>query len=159
MIRLNLKKEPYWLDLPSDVRVLVRPLSTAIMSAAQSMVIKQIKAQQAENNLENEQIRLGLSQSLLIKALAIASITQWQGVFLPEGEELAAVSEQSICDLMDIWFIGQEFWEKYTTSFFLLETEGNGSRPAVHGTLAAGQDTAKVATKKDSRAAKVKKAS
>ncbi len=159
MIRLNLKKEPYWLDLPSEVRVLVRPLSTAIMSAAQSMVIKQIKALQAENNLENEQIRLGLSQSLLIKALAVAAITEWEGVFLPEGEEIAAINEQSICDLMDIWFIGQEFWEKYTTSFFLLETEGNGSRPAVHGTLAAGQDIVGVATKKDSRAAKVKKAS
>jgi hypothetical protein len=76
-----------------------------------------------------------------------------------EGEEIAAINEQSICDLMDIWFIGQEFWEKYTTSFFLLETEGNGSRPAVHGTLAAGQDTAKVATKKVCRAAKAKKAS
>jgi len=156
MIRLNLKKEPYWLDLPSEVRVLVRPLSTAIMSAAQSMVIKQIKALQAENNLENEQIRLGLSQSLLIKTLAIAAITEWEGVFLPEGEELAVVGEQSVCDLMDIWFIGQEFWEKYTTSFFLLETEGNCSRPAVHGTLAAGQDIAKVATKKACRAAKAK---
>ena len=72
---------------------------------------------------------------------------------------MAVVGEQSVCDLMDIWFIGQEFWEKYTTSFFLLETEGNASRPAVHGTLAVGQDTAKVATKKDSCAAKVKKAS
>jgi hypothetical protein len=159
MIRLNLHKEPYWLELPAEVKIKVYPLSTAIMNAAQSMVIKQIKALQAENNLENEQIRLGLSQSLLIKALAIASITEWQGVFLPEGEELAAASEQNICDLMDIWFIGQEFWEKYTTSFFLLETEGNGSRPAVHGTLAAGLDIAKVATKKDSRVAKVKKVS
>lgn len=159
MIRLNLKKEPYWLDLPSEVRVLVRPLSTAIMSAAQSMVIKQIKALQAENNLQNEQMRLGLSQSLFIKALATGAIIEWEGVFMPEGDALAVVTEQNICDLMDIWFIGQEFWEKYTTSFFLLENEGNGSRPAVHGTLAAGQDIVGVATKKACRAAKVKEAS
>ena len=52
MLRLNLKKEPYWMDLPSGVRVRVRPLSTAIMNAAQSLVIKQIKEIQAEEAAE-----------------------------------------------------------------------------------------------------------
>ncbi len=155
MIRLNLQKEPYWLELPAEVKIKVYPLSTAIMNAAQSMVIKQIR----ELPETTEQNRLAISQMLLIRAMAISSIIEWQGVFAPAGDELAIVDEQNIKDLMDIWFIGQAFWEKYTTSFMILETEGNGSRPAAHGTLAAGQDTVGVATKKACRVAKVKKAS
>ena len=168
MLRLNLKKEPYWLDLPSDVRVHVRPLTTAIMTAAQSSVIKQIKALREEiklceetgqsplafPDLESEQIRLGLSQSLLVKALAIAAIIEWQGVMQPDKDELAAINEKSVSDLMDIWFVGQDFWEKYTTSFTMAEYEGNASRPVVSGTSTAGLPTATGVPRKRSRAAK-----
>jgi hypothetical protein len=168
MLRLNLKKEPYWIDLPSDVRVHVRPLTTAIMTAAQSTVIKQIKAlreeikQQEESgktplafpDLENEQTRLGVSQSLLVKALAIAAIIEWEGVMQPDSDKLAAINEKSISELMDIWFVGQDFWEKYTTSFTMAEQEGNGSRLAVNGTSAAGLPTAPAVPRKRSRAAK-----
>ena len=84
MLRLNLKKEPYWIDLPADVKVKVRPLSTAIMSAAQSSVIKRITDWRQERksrfdvgadmsdvpDVDDEETRLGLSESLLIKALA-----------------------------------------------------------------------------------------
>lgn len=168
MLRLNLKKEPYWLDLPSGVRVHVRPLTTAIMTAAQSSVIKQIKALREEikqyeetgktpwafPDLENEQARLGLSQALMVKALAAAAIIAWEGVMQPGSDELAVINEQTVSELMDIWFIGQEFWEKYTTSFTMAEMEGNGSRPAANGTMAAGQTTAPAASRKTSRAAK-----
>ena len=36
MLRLNLAREPYWLDLGLDVRVRVEPLTTALMVAARS---------------------------------------------------------------------------------------------------------------------------
>src|SRR4051812_43732848 len=130
MLRLNLKKEPYWLELPAKVRLLVRPLSTAIMSSAQSLVIKQITSQEVANP--------GLSESLLIKALGHSAIIEWQGVMNAEGTEPAPVNEQNINDLMDIWFIAQEFWKQYTSSLFLLEEEGNGLEPAVNGTSAVG---------------------
>jgi hypothetical protein len=162
MLRLNLKKEPYWMDLPSGVRVRVRPLSTAIMNAAQSIVIKQIKALQAEEaadirpNLESQDIRIGLSEALLVKALAVGAIMEWEGVMNPAGDAPATVNEQSVCDLMDIWFVGQDFWKQYTTSYFALEVEGNESRPGVTGTSAAGLPTAKAASQKTSRAAKGK---
>jgi hypothetical protein len=168
MIRLNLKKEPYWLDLPSDVRVHVRPLTTAIMTAAQSTVIKRIKALRDEiklneetgktpwsfPDLENEEARMSLSQTLMVKALAIASIIEWEGVMQPDSDEPAAVNEQSISELMDIWFIGQQFWEQYTTSFTMAKIEGNASRPVVTGTSAAGRNTAPAASRKASRAVK-----
>jgi hypothetical protein len=36
MLRLNLSNEPRWLDLGHGVRLLVEPLTTAIMLAARS---------------------------------------------------------------------------------------------------------------------------
>ena len=36
MIRLNLSREPIWLDLGHDVRVRVAPLTTSLMAAARS---------------------------------------------------------------------------------------------------------------------------
>lgn len=128
MLRLNLQKEPYWMDLPSGVCVRVRPLSTAIMNAAQSLVIKQIKEMQEDEsilkpNLDVDSIRFGLSEALLVKALAQAAIIEWEGVMQPEGDAVAKVTQQSVAELMDIWFIGQEFWKQYTTSYFVLEVE------------------------------------
>lgn len=161
MLRLNLQKEPYWMDLPSGVRVRVRPLSTAIMNAAQSLVIKQIKEMQEDEsvlkpNLDVDSIRFGLSEALLVKALAQAAIIEWKGVMQPEGDAVAKVTQQSVAELMDIWFIGQEFWKQYTTSYFVLEVEGNASRPGVNGTTAAGLPTAPAASRKNSRAVKAK---
>jgi hypothetical protein len=168
MLRLNLKKEPYWLELPAEVKVKVRPLSTAIMSAAQSSVIKQITdwRQERKSRLEigadagdlpdvdDEETRLGLSESMLIKALARGAIIEWQGVLIAKGDAPASVNDQAVNDLMDIWFVAQEFWKQYTNSLTLLEAEGNGSGLAVSGTSAAGLDIAKHATKKPSRVAK-----
>lgn len=160
MLRLNLKKEPYWLELPANVRLYVRPLTTAIMSAAQSQVIKRILAMREERkadptlpDIDDEQTRLGLSESLLIKALARGAVIEWQGVMMPESDDPASVNDQTVQDLMDIWFIAQEFWKQYTSSLFLLEAEGNGSGLAANGTMAAGRGTATRAKKQISRAA------
>lgn len=168
MLRLNLKKEPYWLDLPADVKLKVRPLSTAIMSAAQSSVIKQITDWRQERksrmevgadvsdlpDVDDEETRHGLSESLLIKAMARGAVIEWQGVLNSAGDAPAVVNEQAVNDLMDIWFIAQDFWKKYTASLSLLDAEGNVSGLAVNGTSAAGQDTAEHATTKPSRVAK-----
>ncbi len=153
MLRLNLKKEPYWMQLPASVRVRVRPLTTAVMSAAQSQVIKHIiamreacKTDPTLPDIDDEGTRLALSESLLIKALARGAIIEWEGVMLPDSDALAPISDQTLGDLMDIWFVAQEFWKQYTSSLALLDTEGNGSGLAPNGTLAAGQDIAESAT-------------
>lgn len=168
MLRLNLQKEPYWLDLPAEVKLKVRPLSTAIMSAAQSSVIKQITdwRQERKSRLEvgadvsdlpdvdDEETRHGLSEALLIKAMARGAVIEWQGVLNSAGDAPAVVNDQAVNDLMDIWFIAQDFWKKYTASLSLLDAEGNVSGLVVNGTSAAGQDIAEHATTKSSRVAK-----
>lgn len=159
MLRLNLKKEPYWMQLPASVRVKVRPLTTAVMSAAQSQVIRQIvaireacKTDLTLPDVDDEQTRLALSESLLIKALGRGAIIEWEGVMLPDSDALAPISDQTVNDLMDIWFMAQEFWKQYTNSLSLLDAEGNGSGLAPSGISAAGQDTAESATTKGSPA-------
>jgi hypothetical protein len=160
MLRLNLKKEPYWIELPASVRVKVRPLTTAVMSTAQSQVIKQIITMREERkadpllpDVDDEQTRLGYSESLLIKALARASIVEWEGVMQLDSDAVAEITDQTVNDLMDIWFIAQEFWKQYTSALSLLEAEGNESRLAPNGISAAGLDTAESATSSNSHAA------
>ena len=48
MIRLDLKREPHWLDLGHGVRVHVRPCTTALMMAARA------EAQRSTTNSTNE---------------------------------------------------------------------------------------------------------
>lgn len=172
MLKLNLQKEPYWLKLAPGVRARVRPLTTALMSAAQAQVIKEMLGMREERqrrldvnadttdlpDIDNEATRLGLSESLLIKALARASIIEWEGVLAPDSDAQAPVADHTVNDVMDIWFVAQEFWKRYTSTLALLETEGNGSRPAANGISAAGRDTATPARKRSSLAAKAKQA-
>jgi hypothetical protein len=40
MIRLDLKREPYWLDLVPGVRVHVRPCTTALIMAARAKLME-----------------------------------------------------------------------------------------------------------------------
>lgn len=159
MLRLNLKREPYWIDLPAGVRLYIRPLSTAIMSSSQNSAIKEIGTLRAREkdhstndhlerddaplSIENEETRLGLSESLLIKALARSAIIKWEGVLEADGNNIAHVVDKNINDLMDIWFIAQDFWKQYTGSLSMLEYEGNTSEPELNCTSMTSPVTVK----------------
>ena len=146
MLRLNLQKEPYWLTLPSDVKVKVRPLTSALMNAAQAKVIKEIAG--VDKQKVDEHLRHGQTEALLIKTLAQAAVIEWEGILESNGDKLAPLNDHTIADLMEIWFISQDFWRQYSSSLQLLETEGKGLGHALNGTLAAARNTAATATKK-----------
>jgi hypothetical protein len=162
MLKLKLKREPYWIDLPSSVRLFVRPLSTAIMSAAQSSVIKDIAALKEKKDAildaKTDDEHRGLYHSLLIKAVARHAIIKWENVLSQDSDEIAPVVDKNINDLMDIWFMAQDFWRQYTDALSMLESEGKFSGLEQSGTSVAGPDTAKVAKSKSSNVAKVKRA-
>ncbi|TAE80786.1 MAG: hypothetical protein EAZ74_06080 [Alphaproteobacteria bacterium] len=94
MLKLDLQKKPYWLELPAGIRVKVRPFTSALMNAAQLSVKKQIEALREEHQLrreagadlsdmpdiEDEDTRFGWSESMLVKAVARAAIIEWEGV-------------------------------------------------------------------------------
>ena len=116
MITLNLRKNPYWIDLPDNVRVFVKPVTTAIMNTAQSEVVKNFKDTDAKPND-------GQIQSDLIKALARKSIIKWENVSMANTDKPAEPSATNINQVMDIWYLAQDFWNKYATNIFEPETE------------------------------------
>jgi hypothetical protein len=167
MLRLAIPREPYWLDLPAGVRLQVRPLTTAIMAAAQARaqqavaeLAEQVRARRDAGlppdglpDLEDEAERAGVAQLLLIKALARHAILAWEGVLGAEGEAPAPVTPETVGDLMEgFWVVADAFLRQYTAPIDALLSEGNAFRPSLPGTSAAGAATAPSAETKDSPA-------
>ena len=144
MLKLDIKTEPYWIDLPSNVRIKVKPITTAVMSAARALSLADYRNMVDGGELDpnNDAQRKGASDSLLIKALARLSIIEWSGVYDAAGEQPVPVNDQNIISLMDIWLVAQEFFSAYITQMSLLEIEGNVSAPAANGISAAEALTA-----------------
>ena len=80
MLTLDLPAEPYWLDLPRGVRVEIRPVTTAVMAAAQAAAARRLAAIRiADPDLDPDMSR-GLSFAFLVKALARHAVTAWDGI-------------------------------------------------------------------------------
>jgi len=144
MLKLNLRKKDYWITLPGQVKVKVKPISTALMSAAQMMALDayRVQLESGELNDVSDTLRKGLSESMLIKSLAQISIIEWEGVLQADSDDPAPVNDHTVSQLMDIWLIAQDFLKQYVVQFKLLVTEGNVSAPAATGTSAAEALTA-----------------
>ena len=172
MLKLDLKKEPYWMELQAGVRVKVKPLTSALMHLAQAQAVRAMLAIQTERkarlatgtdaadlpDLENAHVRHSVSETVLVTELARHAILAWENVVMPQTQMPAEVTPDHIGELMDIWFIHQEFGKHYMRQMDLLEAEGNGSRPAANGTSAVGRATAGHVRKKTSPAAEAKPA-
>jgi len=114
MIRLELKREPYWLELGHGVNIYVRPATTALVMAAR---VKAIKSAQETDDA-------GTRSATLIKELAQLAIIQWEGVGDDEGN-IAAITPEAISALMDLWPIADAFERLYLGPTLLLEQEKN----------------------------------
>ncbi|MDX2205950.1 MAG: hypothetical protein NW223_24600 [Hyphomicrobiaceae bacterium] len=65
MLTLDLPAEPFWLDLPRGVRVEIRPVTTAVMAAAQAAATRRLAAIRiADSDLDPDMSR-GLSFAFL----------------------------------------------------------------------------------------------
>ena len=115
MIKLDLKREPYWLDLPFGVSIRVKPATTAIVMAARVQTMKE--AADADDT--------AIRTSLLLKNLAVLVIEAWEGIGDDAGN-LAAVTPQAVKAFMDLWPIANAFEELYLTPALTLEAEKNG---------------------------------
>ena len=91
MIRLNLSREPSWLDLGHDVRVRVAPLTTSLMAAARSDPAVAALPEGASN----ETIAVTMA-----KALARLVVLEWEGVGDAEGNPVP-VTPEGIDALLD----------------------------------------------------------
>ena len=124
MLTLDLPTEPYWLDLPRGVRVEIRPVTTAVMAAAQSGSARRLGAlRAAEAELDPDMAR-GLAFALLVKALARHAVTAWEGVGDAAGKPLP-LSPEAVERLMDMDDMAAAFWERATAPVAAVVAEGN----------------------------------
>ena len=138
MIRLDLKREPHWLDLRHGVRLHVRPCTTALMMAARAEV------QRAAVSSGNDIQAAGERTAALVKALGRLVVQEREGVGDADGEP-ASLTPEGVDALLDLWPMAEAFERLYLGPALLLDEEKNASAPAPNGTSAAGQDIAPAA--------------
>jgi hypothetical protein len=156
MIDLSQRTEPYELELPYGLRVTVRPLTTAAMAAAQAAARRAVEAieRQARErreagvaldslpDLSAEGERDGFYQAQLIRELAVRHITSWIGVELEGGP--APPTRENIAAVMELYPVGERFFQEFTLRQVLLNAAKNASGPSAAGisSRAEGPNTA-----------------
>jgi hypothetical protein len=124
MLTLDLPVEPYWLALPRGVRVEIRPVTTAVMAAAQTASARRLSAlRAAEPELDPDMAR-GLAFAFLVKALARHAILAWEGIGDTAGKPLP-LSPDAVERLMDLDDIAAAFWDRATAPVAAAAMEGN----------------------------------
>ena len=158
-IRLGLPREPRWLDLAGTARVLVRPATTALISAAQHAAMAEADAIRAGQegliaagadvdglDLDDPHIVAGLAHDLMVRALAKYLVTDWDGVFDAEGKALA-FDPKLLPQLMAIEDVAAAFWKHVLEPERRRVLEGNGFAPSPNGISAGAPDIAAAASR------------
>ena len=127
MIRLDLSREPRWLDLGHGVRLHVGPLTTSLMAASRS----DPTVTSLPEGASNETIAV-----VMAKALARLVVEDWEGVGDADGNPLP-VAPEGIDALLDILPLFEAFQLRYVSKGLLLEAEKNDSAPLPSG-ISAG---------------------
>jgi len=125
MLRLTISNEPSWLDLGHGVRLLVEPLSTAVMMAARSdPAVRAVAGDNAD--LEDATGSAPDDQIAVIVAKAVARIVvkDWEGVGDVDGQPIKPTPD-GIDALLDIWPIFEAFQTRYIAGALILEQEKN----------------------------------
>lgn len=125
MLRLNLdNRAAGWVDLGHGVRLLVEPLSTAVMLAARSdpavIAAGSDLAADEGNDAQDETVAV-----IVAKALARIVVKDWEGVGDETGAPVAPTPER-IDALLDIWPIFEAFQTRYVAGAMLVDAEKNG---------------------------------
>ena len=138
MLRLNLAREPYWLDLGLGVRVRVEPLTTALMVATRSDPV----VEAVPDDATDEERAVAFA-----KALARRALLAWDGIGDADGNPIDP-SPEAIDALLDVWPIFEAFQLTYVSKGLLLEQEKNASALSPSGPSAGASATAKPARKR-----------
>ena len=121
MLRLNLSTEPRWLDLGHGVRLLVEPLTTAIMLAARSDPAIVAAAVEADSDAAHSNDDLA---RIVAKAVARIVVKDWDGVGDENGKPLSLTPE-GIDALLELWPIFEAFQTNYIAGALILDAEKN----------------------------------
>jgi hypothetical protein len=131
MIRLNLTATPQWLDLAPGLRLLVSPLTTALMVSAR--VDPAIEG--LPDGASQEELALAMAKSVARRA-----VLDWEGVGDDAGN-IVPVSPEGIDALLEIWPVFEAFQTQYVARGLILDAEKNVSAPSPTGPSAAATAT------------------
>ncbi|WP_323033638.1 hypothetical protein [Paracoccus sp. (in: a-proteobacteria)] len=132
MIRLNLTASPEWLELAPGLRLLVAPLTTALMVSARVDPAIEFLPEGAT------QEKLALAMA---KAVARRAVLDWEGVGDTMGT-VVPVSHEGIDALLEIWPVFEAFQTQYVARGLILDAEKNVSAPLPSGPSAGATDIA-----------------
>jgi hypothetical protein len=135
MIRLNLTATPQWLDLAPGLRLLVGPLTTALMVSA--------RADPAIEALPEGATQEALALAMA-KAVARRAVLDWEGVGDDAGDAVP-VSPEGIDALLEIWPVFEAFQTMYVAKGLILDAEKNVSAPSPTGPSAVATGIARPA--------------
>ena len=132
MLRLNLSTAPCWLDLGHGVRLLIEPLSTAVMMAARNdPAIAEAAA--TEGSASNDDLA-----RIVAKAVARIVVKDWEGVGDADGKPLP-VTPDGLDALLELWPIFEAFQTNYIAGGLILEQEKNVLAPLPTGNSAGAR--------------------
>ena len=131
MIRLNLTATPQWLDLAPGLRLLVSPLTTALMVSARADPAIEAMPEGATQ----EELALAMA-----KAVARRAILDWEGVGDDAGN-IVPVTPEGIDALLEIWPVFEAFQTQYVAKGLILDAEKNVSAPSPTGPSAGATAT------------------
>lgn len=129
MLRLDLPTEPFWIDCPFGVRLLVRPLTTALNHVAMTRAARRLRelreAAPDDPLLADEDFADGVLRQELAVGLGEACILDWQGVGNADGTEAAAVTPAGIRALLTVPEIARAFDIGLAAPLARMTAEGN----------------------------------
>jgi len=123
MIRLNLTATPEWLDLAPGLRLLVSPLTTALMVSARS----DPTIEALPDDASQEDMALAMAKSVARRA-----VLDWEGVGDAMGQPMP-ISPDGIDALLEIWPVFEAFQTQYVAKGLILDAEKNVSAPLPTG--------------------------
>ncbi len=132
MIRLDLSREPRWLELGHGVRLRLAPLTTALMVAARSDPATEALPEDAPDEVR---------ALAFAKAIAGRAILDWEGVGDAAGEPVAPTTD-TIGALLELYPRFEAFQLRYVAKGLALDAEKNACAPSPNGASAGATGTA-----------------
>lgn len=149
MIRLNLNKEPDWIDLLPGLRVKVLPPTTVVVTLAgkdaELLALDPPPPAETEDGRVSPAVDGDVRFAIFTKAMARAAIVEWEGVGDAEGNPVAPTPD-AIGALLDLHQVNRAFQLHYVARAFVLLSEKKDLAPEPNGSSATAPTTAETAT-------------
>lgn len=153
MLKLNLKPEPFWLEIGGGVRVKVPPLDTAILRTVEYTAWQAYAAlKQNANGGDDAAVLEQAAVARLEGAFALArvralagQVIAWEGV-TDEVDQVLLLTPEALDAFAAHPLAGPVFARAYDATIQPLLAEGNGFARSANGDGVAGTDTAPAAS-------------